>query len=141
MEEGLIDHVDVEFYGEECDENPYYTVNVVANKKLKLSGRIIDASEITKRLLVKDLHEVDSIVANVATGYHPIEFLLWRQDLNGSGPGAGSRRAIDVDPANCTGGNCRRHAAYLKAVTDLLVDDLTRMTACEHEARLWYPKI
>ena len=28
--------------------------------------------------------------ANVATGYHAIEFLLWGQDLNGTGPGAGS---------------------------------------------------
>ena len=27
--------------------------------------------------------------ANVAIGYHAIEFLLWGQDLNGTGPGAG----------------------------------------------------
>ena len=31
------------------------------------------------------------VETNVATGYHAIEFLLWGQDLNGTGPGAGNR--------------------------------------------------
>ena len=34
--------------------------------------------------------------ANVATGYHAIEFLLWGQDLNGTGAGAGGVVAIDA---------------------------------------------
>ena len=40
---------------------------------------------------------------------------------------ARGRPASDFDPANCTGGNCERRTAYLKAVTDLLVDDLAWM--------------
>ena len=37
------------------------------------------------------------VEANVATGYHAIEFLLWGQDLNGTRPGNGARLATDFD--------------------------------------------
>ena len=74
------------------------------------------------------MHEVDEVEANVATGYHAVEFLLWGQDLNGTGAGAGNRPASDFDTANCSWGNCDRRAAYLKTATDLLVDDLAWMT-------------
>lgn len=128
LDEGLIDYV-ASSYGGESDENPYYTANVIAHPKLVLSGREIDASKITPELLAETLHEVDEIEANVATGYHAIEFLLWGQDLNGTGPGAGARPASDFDPKNCSWGNCERRAAYLKAATDLLVQDLSWMTS------------
>jgi len=128
LDEGLIDYVAAS-YGGESDENPYYTANVIASKKLVLSGRAIDTSRITKDLLAKTLHEVDGIEANVATGYHAIEFLLWGQDLNGTGPGAGNRPASDFNARSCSWGNCGRRAAYLKTVTDLLVDELNWMTA------------
>ncbi|MES9863285.1 MAG: imelysin family protein [Candidatus Thiodiazotropha sp. LLP2] len=126
LDEGLIDYVDSS-YGDESDENPYYTANIIANPKLKLSGRIIDTTNISKDILSEQLHEIDEVEANVATGYHAIEFLLWGQDLNGTGPGAGARPASDYDINHCTMGNCDRRAAYLKAVTDLLVDDLSWM--------------
>ena len=73
------------------------------------------------------LQEAGGVEANVATGYHAIEFLLWGQDLNGTGPGAGNRPATDYDPKNCTGGNCDRRAHICSVATDLLVDDLTWM--------------
>ncbi len=138
LDEGLIDYVAVS-YGSESDDNPYYTANVIANPSLVLSGRSIDAHTIDKALLTETLHEVDGIEANVATGYHAIEFLLWGQDLNGSGPGAGARTAADYDPEHCIHGNCERRAAYLKAATDLLIDDLSWMVAqwgAAGEARL-----
>jgi len=75
-------------------------------------------------LLAEQLHEAQDVEANVATGYHAIEFMLWGQDLNGTGPGAGNRQATDFDTANCTNGNCERRAQYLTASTDLLIDDL-----------------
>lgn len=125
LDEGLIDYVDGDV--EASDENPHGTANVIANPQLVLSGRTIDATQITKPLLAEELHEVDEIEANVATGYHAIEFLLWGQDLNGTGPGAGSRPATDYDPALCTGGNCERRAAYLTTATELLIDDLAWM--------------
>ncbi len=128
LDEGLIDYVDVKVYGEESDENELFTANVIANPALKIGTMTIDASVITPEL-VRSLHEAADNEANVATGYHAIEFLLWGQDLNGTGPGAGNRPYTDFDPANCTGGNCDRRAAYLKAATDLLVADLNEMAA------------
>lgn len=128
LDEGLIDYV-ASSYGADSDENPLYTANVIGQTTLKLSGKTIDTSKITKSLLSDTLHEIGEIEANVATGYHAIEFLLWGQDLNGTGPGAGSRPASDFDPVNCSWGNCDRRVAYLKTATDLLIDDLTWMVA------------
>jgi putative iron-regulated protein len=127
LDEGLIDYV-AAAYGSESDENPLYVSNVIANAEIKLGGRVIDASEITKGLLAGTLQEAGGVEANVATGYHAIEFLLWGQDLNGTGPGAGSRPASDYDTARCTGGHCDRRIQYLRAATDLLIDDLAWMT-------------
>ncbi len=127
LEEGLIDYV-TGSYGSESGENPFYVVNVIANKKLISGGKTVDASKITPELLLS-LQEVGGIEANVATGYHAIEFLLWGQDLNGTGAGAGSRPHTDFDTASCTNGNCDRRAAYLKAATSLLLSDLEEMVA------------
>ena len=128
LDEGLIDYVAVDSYGEESDENPYYAANVIAHAELRIGGADIDAGTIDMALL-QDLHEVDDIEANVATGYHAIEFLLWGQDLNGTGPGAGTRPASDYDTANCTGGNCDRRGAYLLAASELLIADLKDIIA------------
>ncbi|NVO24227.1 imelysin family protein [Donghicola mangrovi] len=128
LDEGLIDYVDPLFGGN--DENPFALSNVVANPSLEVSGTVIDATTITPELL-ETLHEVDGIEANVATGYHAIEFMLWGQDLNGTDHGAGARPASDYDTANCTNGNCDRRAQYLVAATDLLVSDL------EYQAANW----
>ena len=75
------------------------------------------------------LSEAGVIEANVATGYHAIEFLLWGQDLNGTGPGSGNRPASDFSIPKCTNGNCERRVEYLKSVTDLLIDDLEEMVS------------
>ncbi len=128
LDEGLIDYVDAKTYGETKDDNPLYSANVIANKALQIGPDKVDATTIDKDLLRK-LHQALEVEANVATGYHAIEFLLWGQDLNGTGPGAGNRPATDFDLAKCTGGNCDRRRAYLTAATGLLVDDLDEMTA------------
>jgi len=128
LDEGLIDYVQTDSYGESSDENPYYAANVIAHAELRIGGADIDAGTIDTSLL-QQLHEVDGIEANVATGYHAIEFLLWGQDLNGTDPGSGTRPASDYDPANCTGGNCDRRAAYLLAASELLMSDLEDMVA------------
>ncbi|MEO1191507.1 MAG: imelysin family protein [Pseudomonadota bacterium] len=128
LDEGLIDYVDSS-YGQESDENALYTVNVVANASLIVNGQPVDAVLITPILLAETLHEAEEVEANVATGYHAIEFLLWGQDLNGTGPGAGKRPASDFDSANCTGGNCERRGAYLQAASTLLIADLEEMVA------------
>ncbi|MFT5486179.1 MAG: putative iron-regulated protein [Paracoccaceae bacterium] len=129
LDEGLIDYVKTDLYGSESEQNKLYVANVIANPVLTSGGKKIDASQITKRLLQKELHEAGGVEANVATGYHAIEFLLWGQDLNGTGPGAGSRPYTDFSAANCTGGNCARRAAYLLTSAELLIDDLREITA------------
>ena len=128
LDEGLIDYVDAS-YGTESDDNALYTANVVANPAIEINGSAVDASRITPAFLSETLQEAGGIEANVATGYHAIEFLLWGQDLNGAGPGAGERSYTDYDAANCTNGNCDRRAQYLDAATDLLVSDLEEMVA------------
>ncbi|MDR7033572.1 imelysin family protein [Mesorhizobium sp. BE184] len=126
LDEGLIDYVD-QAYGTDSDENALYTANVIANKEIEIDGKKIDASKLTPEFLSGTLQEAGDIEANVATGYHAIEFLLWGQDLHGTGPGAGERPYTDYDTANCTGGNCDRRADYLKAASDLLVSDIEEM--------------
>ncbi len=127
LDEGLIDYVDAA-YGGPTDENELATLNVIANTSFELSGETIDTSEITPELLSDTLHEADGIEANVATGYHAIEFLLWGQDMNGHGAGAGNRPWTDYAQGDvCTGGNCDRRAQYLSAATALLISDLEWM--------------
>ncbi len=127
LDEGLIDYVDTTRYGTESDFNGWYSANIIANPKLNIGGKAVDASSIDKTLLAETLHEIDGVEANVATGYHAIEFLLWGQDLNGTDKGAGNRPASDFDTDNCSNGNCDRRRAYLQAATELLIDDLTEM--------------
>jgi putative iron-regulated protein len=128
LDEGLIDYV--AGGAGPTDENALAGLNVIANPAFTLSGTAIDAAAITPALLSETLHEADGVEANVATGYHAIEFLLWGQDLNGSGAGAGTRPWTDFAHGDaCTGGNCNRRAEYLVAATELLVNDLDWMAA------------
>ncbi|MGY9049151.1 MAG: imelysin family protein, partial [Rhodobacterales bacterium] len=100
MDEGLIDYVDAA-YGGATDENAYAA-----------------------------LQEADAVEANVATGYHAIEFLLWGQDLNGTDAGAGTRSWTDYAAGDdCTNANCDRRGDYLNAASDLLLSDLEWMVA------------
>ena len=126
LDEGLIDYV-AAAYGTESPENELYVANVIAHTSLTIGGKKLDTSKITKELLAEKLQEAGGVEANVATGYHAVEFLLWGQDLNGTGPGNGARPASDFDTKQCTNGNCARRAQYLSAATDLLVDDLAWM--------------
>ncbi len=127
LDEGLIDYV---AYGGATDENPYAGLNVIANAAPMIGGAAIDASAITPALITDTLNEADGIETNVARGYHAIEFLLWGQDLNGTGPGAGNRPATDYATGDaCTGGHCDRRAAYLAAASDVLIADLEEMVA------------
>jgi len=128
LDEGLIDYV--QKTGEiNQSENPLYASNVIANNSIFINGNRVDASDINAKFLAEVLHEAEGIEANVATGYHAIEFLLWGQDLNGNNSGNGIRPASDYDIKNCTHSNCDRRSQYLKAAVDLLVQDLEEMVS------------
>ena len=126
LDEGLIDYVDTATYGDKRDENPLYAANIIAHASLQLGAKKLDAKIIDKEVIAS-LNSALDVEANVGTGYHAIEFLLWGQDLNGTNAGAGNRPATDFDLKACTGGNCERRRAYLKAASQLLIDDLTTM--------------
>ena len=64
--------------------------------------------------LIESLNE-EGGEANISTGWHAIEFLLWGQDLNENGPG--SRPLEDYT----TEDNADRRATYLATASDLLL--------------------
>ena len=59
--------------------------------------------------------------ANVSTGWHAIEFLLWGQDMNDDGPGL---RPVEDYTTNA---NADRRATYLGTASDVLVHHLRDM--------------
>ncbi|MBX3225659.1 MAG: iron-regulated protein [Labilithrix sp.] len=85
------------------------------------SGIINDAAfELTRESIIGKNSEGDN-EANVATGYHAIEFLLWGQDTTEpSEKKPGARPFTDYT----TEKNAERRKTYLTLVTDLLIDDL-----------------
>ncbi|MGV6395039.1 imelysin family protein [Pseudomonas caspiana] len=126
LDEGLIDYVAKDY--QHALGNPGATANIIANTEVQVGEDKVDVKDITAEKLAS-LNELGGSEANVATGYHAIEFLLWGQDLHGNGPGAGERPASDyIEGAGGTGGHNDRRRAYLKAVTDLLVSDLEEMS-------------
>jgi putative iron-regulated protein len=127
LDEGMIDYVHTEY--QYTLGNIGATLNIVANSSLNIGSDVLDLAKITPELLA-DLNELAGSEANVATGYHAIEFLLWGQDLNGTSAGAGQRPVTDyAQDQACSNGNCDRRAAYLEAVTNLLVTDLANMVS------------
>jgi len=125
LDEGLIDYVAQDY--QHALGNPGASANIIANTSIQVGEDQLDVTTLNPELLAS-LNELGGSEANVATGYHAIEFLLWGQDLNGTGPGAGERPASDfVVGAGATGEHNERRRAYLKAAADLLVSDLDSM--------------
>ncbi|WP_413284550.1 imelysin family protein [Vibrio sp. MA40-2] len=125
LDEGLIDYVASDYQYELGNQGA--TANIVANTSVQVGAEKIDTAKITPELIA-NLNEIGGSEANVASGYHAIEFLLWGQDLNGTGAGAGARPYTDyVIGEACTNGNCERRAEYLKATAELLKTDLAWM--------------
>ncbi|MGX9416030.1 imelysin family protein [Vibrio sp. RC27] len=125
LDEGLIDYVAKDYQHELGNEGA--SANIIANTSLTIGAATVDAKEITPELIAS-LNEVGGSEANVASGYHAIEFLLWGQDLNGTNAGAGNRSYTDyLNGDQCTNGNCERRGDYLQATAQLLVQDLEWM--------------
>lgn len=133
LDEALIDYVDASAYEGEYTA----TSNVINSNSVTAGDDTIDTAALTTDVLIS-LNEVGGSEANVATGYHAIEFLLWGQDVNGTAAGAGNRPVSDyLTGGSCTSGAgnaqpdsiCERRAVYLTVVTTLLIDDLEAMVA------------
>ncbi len=134
LDEALIDYVDGSHYeGEYKDKH-----NIINGDTIKVGSESKDTANLTPELLAS-MNEYGGSEANVTTGYHAIEFLLWGQDLNGIAPGAGKRPVTDfnTEEGKCTNGpkvaestkTCVRRGEYLKAAATLLVSDLEDMVA------------
>ena len=133
LDEALIDYVSDSYEGEYNSQD-----NIINSDSITVGSLKQDTTTITPELLA-EMSEIGGSEANVTTGYHAIEFMLWGQDTNGVGEGAGNRPVSDyiATDGECTSGEtvntdasiCERRGQYLKAVTQLLVDDLTAMEA------------
>ena len=134
LDEGLIDYVQTDLYQHELG-NDGAVANIVANSKLTTPEGELDSSVINADFIAS-LNEFAGSEANVASGYHAIEFLLWGQDLNGFNAGAGNRPWTDyAQGADCTNQHCDRRGEYLNAAADLLVSDL------EYMVEQWQAKV
>ncbi len=132
LDEALIDYVSADYQGEYNSQD-----NIINSDSITVGSLNQDTKTITPQLLA-EMNEIGGSEANVTTGYHAIEFLLWGQDTNGTGEGAGNRPVSDYNTdGQCTSGAtvnpdskiCERRGQYLKAAAQLLVDDLTEMEA------------
>ena len=133
LDEALIDYVSDTYEGEYSSKD-----NIINRQSITVGSVKQDTSTITPELLA-EMNEIGGSEANVTTGYHAIEFMLWGQDTNGVNEGAGNRPVSDyvTEAGQCTSGDtvnkdtsiCERRGAFLKAATQLLVDDLTAMEA------------
>lgn len=132
LDEALIDYVSENYAGEYSSKD-----NIINSDSISVGSIQQDTKNITPELLA-EMNEIGGSEANVTTGYHAIEFLLWGQDTNGTAAGAGNRPVTDyITDTNCTSGEsntvdaavCAKRGQYLKAATQLLVNDLTDMVA------------
>jgi len=133
LDEALIDYVSDSYEGEYNSQD-----NIINSDSITVGSLKQDTSTITPKLLA-EMNEIGGSEANVTTGYHAIEFMLWGQDTNGVSAGAGNRPVTDyvTEAGQCTSGDtvnedagiCERRGEFLTAATQLLVDDLTAMEA------------
>jgi putative iron-regulated protein len=93
----------------------------------KDAGLINDAAFKIDEAAIEELNQKQD-EADVTTGWHAIEFLLWGQDLSADGPG--NRPYTDFVAGQ---GNNDRRRAYLKIIAEKLEHDL------ESLAKAWAP--
>lgn len=93
-----------------------YIDYVKGNAQTGIINDSVKYPKITKEIL-QSLNEKDG-EANIATGFHAVEFLLWGQDFDQNKPGV--RPLSDFT----TAANSERRREYLNVVTQMLINDL-----------------
>ncbi len=89
------------------------------------SGFVNGDQEIS--LTTVEAHNEDGGEANVATGYHAIEFLLWGQDLTPPSDNLPGQRPYTDFVVGGDAQNADRRGVYLLVTGDLLVANLTQV--------------
>lgn len=129
IDEGFLDYVD-EPYLARASDNPYYAANLIGTGQIEIDGEVQTIDRFTPDLIRDTLEGAGGVDANVASGFHAIEFLLWGQDTEKAEDRMGLRPVTDFDTSDaCTNGNCTRRAEYLFAAIDLLISDLEEMVS------------
>lgn len=98
-----------------------YVDYVKGNDKAGIINNAAEFPQINKELLLS-LNEKNG-EKNISTGFHAIEFLLWGQDLSLKGPGSRSH----TDYISKSNANAERRGAYLKLLSEILVEHLTQV--------------
>lgn len=98
----------------------YVNVSGTEDAGTNIINNTADFPTITKALIAEQNENGGE--ANVSSGYHAIEFLLWGQDES-DGAGGGERDYTDYTTAS----NADRRGTYLKEATALVVDDLASL--------------
>jgi uncharacterized iron-regulated protein len=103
-------------FGKRADgsQGPELLLNAWPLNESYIDAVIADDVPITRELLIDRNARDDE--ADVTTGYHAIEYLLWGPDRNANGAGQRSPRDFLGD------GAASRRRQYLKVATDLLVE-------------------
>ena len=91
LDEALIDYVSDDYEGKYNSQD-----NIINSDSIAVGSLKQDTSTITPQLLT-EMNEIGGSEANVTTGYHAIEFMLWGQDTNGVKEGAGNRPVSDYN--------------------------------------------
>ncbi|HEU4602960.1 MAG TPA: imelysin family protein [Steroidobacteraceae bacterium] len=102
-------------------QGPELLLNAWPLNEAYIEDVIANDVPITRELLIDRNARDDE--ADVTTGYHAIEYLLWGPDRNAHGPGQRSPRDFLGD------GAASRRRQYLKVATDLLVEHLAAVVA------------
>jgi putative iron-regulated protein len=103
-----------------------YIDYVEGNPMAGIINEVMTYPTIDQPLLIS-LNEKDG-EKNIAAGYHAVEFLLWGQDMNATGPG--NRPFTDyVQGAMGTALNQDRRSTYLSTSSKLLLADLNPVVA------------
>lgn len=140
VDEGFLDYVDEPYAA--STTNALAHANLIASETLDIGGSPLRTEPLKPSVLLAAQGRSD-VEANIATGFHAIEFMLWGQDRHGYGPGSGERPWTDfaTDAAQCSDGeraaplrHCQRRAAFLIHATELLRLALVEM------AGVWGPQ-
>jgi putative iron-regulated protein len=134
VDEGFLDYV-AEPYAA-SPTNALARANLIASTELMIGGLALRTDPLKPSVLMTAQGRSD-VEANVATGFHAIEFMLWGQDRHGYGAGSGERPWTDyaTTAAQCTDGDrpaplrhCERRRALLGSAVELLRLALVEMT-------------
>lgn len=126
VDEGFLDYVSPHYAA--SAGNPHALENLIGSRDYPLTDESIEEAREGKDPKKARTKKFADAEANVATGFHAMEFLLWGQDLNETPTSAGQRPHTDfVQGEGCTHANCDRRAEYLMHTARIMRRDLLLM--------------